>query len=386
MISREPLNHRNLSRAGAKPALACFTAVRTCLMTACLMAATHSVLAASTGTVSEVLDAAAQSVDERLSVPVLSVARVGDALIAVGPHGVIQRSIDGGQSWKQMPSPVSSDLVQVRFVDDRNGWIVGHDSLVMHSSDGGQNWKVQLDGRSLLKLLNDYYQPLADKGNDEAARVLNETATASSSSATPGVLAAPLLDVLFDPQGNGFVVGAFGMVLHSTDNGAHWQPWVERSDNDRRMHLYGLAQRNGVFYISGEQGLLLKQDVAAERFTHVELPYAGTLFGVTALDDLLLVHGLRGNLYASRDDGQQWQKIETGITSSLVSIVKQGERWLVVGQGGELASLDRNALTVGKLRAAKGGEVYGASDSGKPGALVVSRFSGAGVLDIATAE
>lgn len=360
-------------------------AVRTCLLTACVMAAIQPVHAAS-GLAGDVLDAPAQVIDEQVSVPMLSVARVGDALIAVGPHGVIQRSTDAGQTWQQVPSPVSSDLVQVRFIDESNGWIVGHDSLVMHSGDAGKTWQVQLDGRSLLTLLHDYYQPLADKGDDAATQMLNEIATAGSSSATPGVLAAPLMDVLFDGQGNGFVAGAFGMLLHSTDNGAHWQPWIERSDNDRRMHLYGLAQRDGVFYISGEQGLLLKQDVSGERFTHIELPYAGTLFGVTALNDLLLVHGLRGNLYASRDEGQQWQKIETGIPSSLVNIISQGDHWLLIGQGGEVASLDRQTLTVSKVQRVEGGDIYGASDSGKPGELLVSRFSGARVVAIATAE
>lgn len=386
MISREPHSH-------CEPLLPCATAVRTCrnavrtaLVTACLMAPLHPAYAVEPHAVSEVLDAPAQQVNERLPVPVLSVAKAGDALIAVGPHGVIQRSLDGGQSWVQVPGPVSSDLVQVRFVDDLNGWIVGHDSLVMHSGDAGQTWQVQLDGRSLLKLLNDHYQPLADQGDEEAAKVLSETAIASASSATPGILAAPLLDVLFDGHGNGFVVGAFGMLLHSSDNGAHWQPWVDRSDNDRRMHLYGLALHNGVFYVSGEQGLLLRQNLGAERFTRLELPYAGTLFGVTAQDDLLLVNGLRGNLYASRDDGQHWQKIDTGIRSSLVSVVNQGNRLLVVGQGGEVASLDRSTLAISRLPVAKGGEVYGASASGNPGELLVSRFSGAHIVEIAKAE
>lgn len=386
MIRPEPHTVCHAVPAEKKTSRPWLIAARTCLLTVCLTAAMQPVRAAQTSDGGDVLDTPAQSVDERLPVPTLSVARAGDVLIAVGPHGVIQRSSDGGQIWQQVSSPVSSDLVQVRFIDDRNGWIVGHDSLVMHSSDAGQSWKVQLDGRSLIKLLADYYQPLADKGDEDAARIVNETATATSTTATPGVLAAPFLDVLFDAHGNGFVVGAFGMLLHSSDNGAHWQPWVERSDNERRMHLYGLAQRDGVFYISGEQGLLLRQDVSGERFTHLELPYAGTLFGVTAFDDLLLAHGLRGNLYASRDDGQQWQKIETGIGSSLMGVVDQGKQWLLVGQGGELVTLDPETLKVSTLRGVGGGEVYGASGTGKPGQLLVSRFTGARVVDIATAQ
>lgn len=377
MISQEPQASRRVAAVGALKQLALTMAL-------CMATGMSAVAATATG---DVLDMPAQVVDEHLPAPVLAVAKVADAWISVGPHGLIQRSVDAGKSWQQVPSPVSSDLVQVRFVDDRNGWIVGHDSLLMHSGDAGKSWQVQLDGRSLLLLLTAYYQPLADKGDEVAVGMLNEVTLAASNTATQGVLAAPLLDVLFDGQGNGFVVGAFGMLLHSTDNGEHWQPWTERSDNDRRMHLYGLAQHDGVFYVCGEQGLLLKQDVAGQRFTHIELPYAGTLFGVVARQDLLLVHGLRGNLFASRDDGQSWQKIDTAINASLVSVVPQADGQLtVVGQGGQLLDLDAQNLQTGRLRPAAGGEVYGASAAGKPGQLVVARFSGPAVVDISTAD
>lgn len=332
------------------------------------------------------LDVPALRVDERLPAPLLSVAKAGDAMISVGLHGLIQRSTDAGRTWQQVDSPVSSDLVQVRFRDERNGWIVGHDSLLLHTADGGQSWQVQLDGRRLLTLLNAYYGPKAEKGDESAASVLREVAMAAGSSATPGVLAAPLLDVMFDAQGNGFAVGAFGMLLHSTDSGQNWEPWIERSDNDRRMHLYGLTEHAGTFYISGEQGLLLRLDSQQQRFVKIDTPYTGTYFGVRAFDHLLLAYGLRGNLFASRDDGQQWQPVETNLNSSLVSIVEQGNALIVVSQGGQLISVDRQSLQVTPLADARLGEVYAASATNQAGSLVVTRFSGAKVIDIAQAN
>ena len=332
------------------------------------------------------LDVPAQRVDEHLPAPLLSVARAGDAMIGVGLHGLIQRSTDEGRTWHQVDSPVSSDLVQVRFRDERNGWIVGHDALVMHTTDGGDTWQVQLDGRRLLTLLNAYYGPRAEKGDEAAALVLREVAMAASTSATPDVLAAPFLDVMFDEHGSGFAVGAFGMLLHSVDNGQNWEPWIERSDNDRRMHLYGLAEHAGTFYIGGEQGLLLRLDGQQQRFVKIDTPYTGTYFGVRAFDGLLLAHGLRGNLFASRDDGQQWQPVATHLNSSLVSIVGQGNALIVVSQGGQLVSVDRQSLQVTPLADARVGEVYAASATKQAGSLVVTRFSGAKVIDIAQAN
>ncbi|MCK8688540.1 glycosyl hydrolase, partial [Pseudomonas umsongensis] len=138
-----------------------------------------------------------------------------------------------------------------------------------------------------------------------------------------------------------------------TDNGQNWEPWIERSDNERRMHLYGLAQQAGTFYISGEQGLLMRLDRQQQRFVKIETPYTGTYFGVRAYDHLLLAYGLRGNLFASRDDGQQWQAVETNLNSSLVSIVEQGNALIVVSQGGQLVSVDRQSLQVTPLADAR---------------------------------
>ncbi len=191
---------------------------------------------------------------------------------------------------------------------------------------------------------------------------------------------------MFDAQGRGFAVGAFGMLLHSTDDGQNWEPWVERSDNDRRMHLYGLAEHAGTFYISGEQGLLLRLDSQQQHFVKIDTPYAGTYFGVRAFDHLLLAFGLRGNLFASRDDGQQWQPVVTNLNSNLVSIVEQGNALIVVSQGGQLISIDRESLQVTPLVDARMGEVYSASATNQAGSLVVARFNGAKVIDIAPAN
>ncbi|MFX9023723.1 photosystem I reaction center subunit IV, partial [Acinetobacter baumannii] len=43
----------------------------------------------------------------------LSVARAGERLVAVGERGTIVRSDDQGQSWQQVASPVSVSLTRV---------------------------------------------------------------------------------------------------------------------------------------------------------------------------------------------------------------------------------------------------------------------------------
>lgn len=331
--------------------------------------------AAVTAVFSDPLATPAPTADLRLPLPVIGVARAGQQLLAVGPRGLILRSADQGKTWRQVPSPVASDLVQIRFAGDSNGWIVGHDSVVLHTADGGNSWQLQMDGRRLLTLLRDTYGKAAAAGDDNAAALLREVDLALGSSASPDVLPQPLLDVVFDQHGHGFAVGAFGLVLRSDDNGDTWQPWIEHTDNDRRMHLYGLAEHQGTFYASGEQGLLLRLAPGSQRFEQIPTPYNGTWFGVSAYDHLLLAYGLRGTLYASRDGGAQWEQIKTGLGSSLVGIVDLGPRSVLVSQSGEMAALDRQELRVTAL-APVSGEVYAATPAGRTGALMVSRASG----------
>src|SRR5439155_13096418 len=75
----------------------------------------------------DVLDTPAQISPLATKSLLQSVTRAGDRLIAVGQRGHIVVSTDNGATWKQAAVPVSSDLNSVFFIDDKQGWVVGHD-------------------------------------------------------------------------------------------------------------------------------------------------------------------------------------------------------------------------------------------------------------------
>ena len=101
-----------------------------------------------------------------------AVTSAGANLVAVGPRGHILVSNDQGKTWKQSPSPVSADLVAVRFVTPQKGWAVGHDGVVLHSADGGATWAKQFDGRRALEVIKTHYQQRADQGDARAQEFL----------------------------------------------------------------------------------------------------------------------------------------------------------------------------------------------------------------------
>jgi hypothetical protein len=58
-----------------------------------------------------------------------------------GDAGRIERSTDGGKSWKPQNSRVSADLTAGSATSDRVCWIVGKAGTVLLTTDGGKHWK-----------------------------------------------------------------------------------------------------------------------------------------------------------------------------------------------------------------------------------------------------
>lgn len=336
--------------------------------------AVATLAAAAAGGPDPIDTAAAQSA-AALKRPLSGIAAQGSTLVAVGAHGTILLSEDAGATWKQAAVPVAADLTTVRFTGPGVAWALGHDGVALRSADRGATWSKVLDGRTLLALLNNHYRGLAARGDAGAVAVLDEVKRAAAQSATPDVLSYPFLDISIDAGGEGFLAGAFGLLLHTRDGGKSWEPWLERADNDRRMHLYALERApDGVFYLAGEQGLLRRYDRAAGRFAKLESPYTGTFFGLKAGDAGLAAFGLRGSAFVSADGGTSWKQVALGTEATVVDAVAcaPGEMAFVTQDGRVLLGRGGKATDAG---AARGGEVAGAAQAGA-GLLVLAGSAG----------
>lgn len=266
------------------------------------------------------------------------IARSGNRLVAVGQRGHVLLSDDEGRGWQQARVPVSSDLVAVSFPDANAGFAAGHDGVVLHSGDRGATWTRVLDGRSVGAAMVAYYRG-AGAATGDAARIA-DALKAAEAFATQGA-ENPFLDVGFENASTGYLVGAFGLILGTTDGGKTWQPLLHATDNPKALHLYAVRAVGGEVYIAGEQGLLLKLDRASGRFRALDLPYKGTLFGITGNERAVVVHGLRGTVLRSVDRGQSWQTVATGVTVGLTaSAVDRAGRIVIVSQAGHVLLSD----------------------------------------------
>lgn len=308
-----------------------------------------------------------------------AVAPAGNDLVAVGSRGHILLS-ENGREWEQAQVPVSVDLTSVFFVDDQNGWAVGHDGVVLHSSDGGNSWSKQLDGMLANKIMKEYYSALEAQGDEEAIAVLPEVDRMVQDGPV-----LPFFDVWFKNRNEGFVVGAFNFIFRTVDGGVTWEPWFHRTDNDSRSHLYAIQGNGDDVFIAAELGLVLKLDDNGERFVPLDTGYDGSFFGLAAGPGQLLVYGLQGHAYRSTDDGQSWERIETGVTSSIVAGDFLPDGRVALGtQGGTLLVEDANgqlqrqsSAGVGMLTAIAAVATSDNSDVSKvPLAVIGSRGTG----------
>ncbi len=259
------------------------------------------------------------------------IAVAGKRLVSVGQRGYIVYSDDQGATWVQASVPVSADLTAVSFPTPGKGWAVGHDGVVLNSTDGGATWSRQLDGHSLAKIIADYYGAHPSAGPD-AARLQDELQQYVDKGPDK-----PLLDVWFENETNGYIVGAFNLIFRTVDGGKSWEPLLDRTDNPKRFHLYGIRPVGTDLYLCGEQGLALKLDRQTGRFRALTVPYNGTLFGITGKPGALIAHGLRGNVFRSADAGTTWKKVETGIPVGIIcGTVMDDGRIVLVNQAGNL--------------------------------------------------
>ncbi|MEO8296967.1 MAG: YCF48-related protein [Burkholderiales bacterium] len=231
----------------------------------------------------------------------LASVRAGPRIVAVGDHGIVLLSDDGGVTHRQAQRvPVDVALTAVSFVDDRRGWAVGHWGVVLQTVDGGETWTLQR----------------SDTQEDR-----------------------PLFGVHFFDANHGVAVGLWSLVLTTSDGGAHWQV-VEMPvpEGARRadLNLLGVfADGRGRLYAPAERGTVLRSDDRGQHWRYLNTGYQGSFWtGIAEPDGALLVAGLRGSLFRSTDEGQSWQRIDTHSKSSITALALTGHRIVGVGLDG----------------------------------------------------
>lgn len=264
----------------------------------------------------------------------LDIAKISDtSLIAVGDKGHILLSTNG-IDWQQQTVPANSSLNRVYFINEQQGWAVGHDSVILMTSDGGSNWVIQ------------NYQPEKQR---------------------------PLFDIMFFDAKHGIAVGAYGVFYRTKDAGKTWveEFHLELVNSDDQEYLLELKVEDEEFYLeeiasilphfnrllsvgnelylAGEIGMLAKSLDQGQTWQLLDEIYMGSFFDIAQISESqLLVVGLRGNMFTSKDGGAQWQHQSTNTTALLNDIVvtEQGHVYVLANAGVILSSANGTDFTL----------------------------------------
>lgn len=300
--------------------------------------------------------AAVESVEALRSV-LLGVTYAGERMITVGIRGHILYSDDHGVSWHQSDVPVRTTLTSVFFISATKGWAVGHDTVILTTNDGGLTWIKQLDGHNANTIM-------LTSAQQRATNLEVETTTASNNSVNQDLSTyqdridfaeialdeakrddglgpnKALMDVWFNDENNGLVIGASGYILRTNDGGVTWQDATESLSSIDFYHLYKLvANGNGRLFLLGEAGQVFRSTDLGQNWQRLSVPYQGSFFGGLAKqsDNSVYIFGMSGVVLKSTDNGDSWDKINTSTRAILQNAtVISNDRVAIVGLGGSL--------------------------------------------------
>jgi photosystem II stability/assembly factor-like uncharacterized protein len=259
----------------------------------------------------------------------LDMANSDSGFIVVGERGHILTSADGA-TWQQMKVPTRSTLTTVS-VKGSSIWAAGHDGVILYSADTGKTWERQR----------------VSPWSKDSSEITN---------------GSPVLDTHFVDEQTGYAVGAYSLLLKTSDAGKTWQSLSISgqkqesidagltadnsgtfSDSDLEIaaeddpHLNSITRtESGVLLIMGERGAGFRSSDDGLSWQKIALPYAGSMFGVLSLGgEHIMAYGLRGNVYESLDAGTSWSKINSGTDFSLLggTVASDGSVALVGGNG-----------------------------------------------------
>ena len=261
----------------------------------------------------------------------IDINKKGRGLI-VGRTGLVLMTTDGGKTWAKRDSGAKEHLFNVDITESGKAWAVGHFGTVLHSPDGGLSWKRQ-----------EFEAEFPEGTPEEQKGIISDAEKENEGAAVEARLNA----VGFADDQRGWIMGEFGLVLHTEDGGQTWkrQPsasgkllfalhvldenrvlaagsegtYMETADGGKSwkaadtgtsQHILGLYPIGESLYLVGRDGLVMVRKGQDQPFKKLSAGLYTWLMTVGFFDDKSgLAAGGRGHMLQTSDAGENWRRI-----------------------------------------------------------------------------
>ena len=246
-------------------------------------------------------------------------------LFAAGQAGQIAKTTDGGKTWKKLNSGIDRQLLDIHFADENRGLVVGDYGKMARTDDGGATWTA-------------FHVPEDTKLPEDVAEVVE-----------PGDVV--LYGVHWADRNHVWVVGEFGVVLHSNDGGQTFHSQTSAAEATL-FGVYFIDLQHG--WAVGMESTMMVTSDGGETWTKIPVDapkgFALALYEIAINKDSQVgwAVGNNGFLLNSMDGGQTWQRVQVPVQLGSswfrsVSILPDG-RGFAVGANGMVISTNKQAF------------------------------------------
>jgi len=260
---------------------------------------------------------------------------------AVGDFGTILRTTNGGASWVRQISGTTENLMGVSFADAPNGWAVGGGGTVLHTTNGGTTWTPQTSGVSVYLLSVYAVSPTTACAVGTAGNIRHTTDGGANWTPQTSGTAGYLECVWFTDSAHGWAVGESGTILVTSNGGTTWTPQTSNTTSPL-ISVQFVDALNG--WTCGLSAIRTTDDGGLTWDT-VTSPVMGGIWAALSFPDAS--HGRitsysDGDIYYTDNRGTTWQRESEGPLTSFsdVNFPDGTHGWAVGSSGTILASTD----------------------------------------------
>ena len=261
--------------------------------------------------------------------------------IAVGDHGTIIRTEDGGLSWSFVANSFAQHLQGVCHLSGNKWLAVGREGLIIASADGGLTWnRCQTDNRADLLAVG-FSGAEIGAAIGSAGTILWSNDGGISWTLKSSGTKSDLRAITFLTAQKVVAVGKDGVILKTEDSGETWVRkkagmdlfTVEFTDENN-----GYAAGGNLGYLKNRR-LIMHTTDGGESWRQQHKKWGSVLYGITLLGQQdLLACGEKGTLLHSTDGGIRWVSLKGPTKRALFSLAFSGNTGVAVGSYGAIVS------------------------------------------------